>query len=488
MSIKLTALVIILSVFFQSCKKSWLDAKPEKGLVVPSTIKDFQSLMDNTTNSSGVSFNGRHNIIDEIAAGDFYITDDQYNNLLTSITEKANYIWAPDIYGNNTTSIEWNLPYERIFYTNIILEGMDKIIPANSNEQVNWNQVKGSALFFRAYNHYSIANLFCKAYDGTSANTDLGIPLKLESDINIPSVRSTVQETYDQILKDLKEGASLIEVEKPSNSNIQSKTRPNKAAAFAMIARVYLAMSKYDSARVYADKSLQLYNTLLDFNDVTSSVSPTNFSLPSFYDNDEVLFYDQANSYIIFNRAVLIVDSFLMALYDHIHDARVIGYGTGGNAGLLGLFQKTPSGGVTRFLGSYARANNILFTGLATDEMYLIRAEYYARMGDTTSALNDLNTLYEKRWRNTTGQFERITATDVNDALRKVLIERRKELCFRGLRWSDLKRLNKDPQFRVDLKRIMNGQTYNLPYNSDLYVFPLPPDVIQLSGIQQNPR
>jgi hypothetical protein len=100
--------------------------------------------------------------------------------------------------------------------------------------------------------------------------------------------------------------------------------------------------------------------------------------------------------------------------------------------------------------------------------------------------MNDLNQLLRARWLK--GTFVSFTAVNPSDALSQILKERRKELIFRGLRWSDLKRLNKESPFVTTLSRSLNGQTYTLPPNSNLYVFPIPPAEIQLSGIQQNPR
>jgi len=80
-----------------------------------------------------------------------------------------------------------------------------------------------------------------------------------------------------------------------------------------------------------------------------------------------------------------------------------------------------------------------------------------------------------------------MVAIDAADALQKVLTERRKQLVMRFVRWMDIKRLNKEGA-SITLKRIINGQLYSLPPNSNLYALAIPEDVIVLSGIQQNPR
>jgi len=73
-------------------------------------------------------------------------------------------------------------------------------------------------------------------------------------------------------------------------------------------------------------------------------------------------------------------------------------------------------------------------------------------------------------------------------ALEVILRERRKELIFRGLRWYDLKRLNLSAATSTTLSRTVAGQTYSLLPNSNAYVFPIPLDVIERGGLEQNPR
>jgi len=114
-----------------------------------------------------------------------------------------------------------------------------------------------------------------------------------------------------------------------------------------------------------------------------------------------------------------------------------------------------------------------------------MRAECFARAGNTAAALNDLNTLIQKRWK--TGTFIPFTAANPQQALNIILTERRKELIFRDLRWIDIKRLNKEGA-AIIIKRIINGQTYQLEPNDNRYALPLPLDIINLTGIQQNPR
>ncbi|MGB8190550.1 MAG: RagB/SusD family nutrient uptake outer membrane protein [Chitinophagaceae bacterium] len=472
-------IVLSLCLLNLSCKKNWLEAKPQKALVVPKKISDYQALLDNTLTSNSIGFNDAYNTLGEIGAGDFYVLDTFLK--LRPFEEKV-YKWIPDIYADQTNLTEWSNPYKRIFYTNVVLEGIDQIIPSNGNEQIAWHQVKGTAFFFRAVYHYTVAQSYCKPYQAGGSNADLGIPLRLTSNFNEPTTRSKVQETYQQIVTDLKQAASLLPVDKPTDTLY--RLRPTKVAATGMLARVYLSMGEYDSAFVYADKSLQTYSTLLDYNSTTTgsptgtqiNIAPTTTASFARF-NVEVIFHLTGSSWTYFLQSRLYVDSLLYKSYN-VNDNRRL------------AFFKVPSGtplpNTYTFRGSYDNSNQILFTGISTNELYLTRAECYARKGNIASAVNDLVYLLTRRYKpNTLGQILPPTA---DDALKLILGERRKELCFRSIRWSDLRRLNLEPQFQVTLQRVTSGQTYTLPPNSNLYVLPIPPDIIQLTSIQQNPR
>jgi hypothetical protein len=140
-----------------------------------------------------------------------------------------------------------------------------------------------------------------------------------------------------------------------------------------------------------------------------------------------------------------------------------------------------------RFKGSYNSSLSLgNFIGLSTSEVYLVRAESLARLGDKDAAMQNLNTLLRKRYK--TGTFTDLTAATATQALDIILTERRKEMVLRGMRWADLKRLNKEPARAVAIKRDLTGQIYTLSPNDLKYAFLVPTEVIQLSDLQQNPR
>jgi len=226
-------------------------------------------------------------------------------------------------------------------------------------------------------------------------------------------------------------------------------------------------MQDYRDALLNADSCIALYPGLIDYNTLSTTAT-----YPFVLFNSEVIFHSSMASYTSLTQSKLLVDSALYSYY-------------GSNDLRSTLFFKAVSGGHT-FKGSYYGGSR-MFEGIASDEVYLIRAECYARTGNSQSAINDLNNLLIMRYK--TGTYiPYSTSMTSENALRLILQERHKELVFRGIRWSDLRRLNLDSGFAVTMSKTFNGQNYSLPPNDIRYVLPIPPNEILISGFPQNPR
>lgn len=441
-------LILVLSV---SCNDDFLDKKSNKALAIPETLDDFQAILDNST----TIFN-RDPMLGLIGCDDYYLTNNQWLALLTS-TERNGYVWAKEVFETPAVS-DWSNLYQQVFYANVVLDGLARFEPDHRSIET-YQHLKGSALFYRAMAFYNLAQIFAPVYQASTATSDLGIPLRLSSDINTKIVRSTVKETYDCIIDNLNEAVGLL----PEVN--QFKSRPGKATALALLARTFLSMSDFENALYYADEFLSLYNSLLDYNTLNVAVARP---IPQL--NAEVLFQSIQIPYGFRNSAL--INPSLYQQYEDNDLRKVI------------FFNNSALGGVT-FGGTYTGAVST-FGGIAVDEIYLIRAECRARAGNIDEALDDLNTLLVKRWK--TGTFVPYTANTKEEALNLVLTERRKELIFRGLRWTDLRRFNLESEFAQTISRELDGVTYTLPPNDPRYVYPIPQNEIIMSGIEQNPR
>jgi starch-binding outer membrane protein, SusD/RagB family len=442
-----------------SCQKSpFLNKKPNTDLIVPTTLADFQALLDNDL------VIGLTPVLGDVSADNFYLTTSFWQEL--DVVEKNAYVWAPDVYQGQGNVQDWDVPYQQVFYANVVLEGLSKMPPDSTNAS-EWRNLKGAALFTRAYAFYNLAQLFAPLYDAASAGTDPGIPLRLASDVTTTSSRASVKDTYSQILQDLQIAGTLLSPAIPfANLN-----RPSQPAVQALMARVYLSMRNYPAAGAHADSSLGANSNLrlIDYNSLDSTSG-----LPIPRENTETIYQSMFLNYTVALAGLVhaeqcVIDSMLYRSYDSNDLRKVIFYRTPLNAPDSPLLK-----------GGYA-ASIYPFSGLAIDEMYLVRAECAARAGNTEAAADGLNVLLTHRYK--TNTFAGFSFSSVQGALDTVLLERRKELAFRGLRWTDLRRLNKDGA-NITLTRKLGTAIFILPPNSPLYTLPIPPDV----PIPQNPR
>ena len=447
-------LIILLSTLnFISCKK-FLDKQSDNSYTVPQSLSDLQALLDD----ADVMNNMVTPSYGSASADNYFLPLDVYNSMSDEL--KQTYTWIPHDY---LSPNDWAYSYLPIYNSNYCLETLDTI-PVTSDNSTMWRNVKGSSLFFRAYYFLELSWVYSKAYDKNTASSDPGIVLRLTSDFNVKSVRSTVQESYDRIIMDAKESIQYLP-DLPAHP-----MRPSKAAAYGLLARAYLSMRQYDSAFKYANSCLELKDTLLDYNDGSINIG-ANVPFQPF--NEEIIFFTSMNpTNGTFGTYFARVDTSLYASYD--------------SSDLRKLIFFRPNDTYQRFKGSYASSVSASFSGIAVDEMYLIRAECYARANNIEAALADLNTLMIKRWKNTV-PYKSITATTSDEALQLILIERRKELLFRGLRWMDIKRLNKEG-YNIILTRKIGDSSFTLPPNDNKYALPLPSDIISQTGIEQNPQ
>lgn len=439
-------------IMLLGCEK-FLDEKSNQRLVVPNTLRDLQSLLDNQGSVNTEPGEG------EVSSDDYFLSDDSWNSMRNEEDRRA-YTWEPDY---STTQHRWTIAYRNVYWANIVLENLEEI-PRSQLNHHNWDNIKGQALFLRAKNFLNVALIWALSYESETAENDLGIPLRLHSDFNISSKRSSLAETYSQIVYDLKTAIELL----PNNPLVL--TRASKPAAKALLARTYLFMRDYENCLKYANGSLEISASLIDFNKIDTSLA---FPIPRFEDNVEVLYHSTMSARPQLNMNIARIDTNVVESYDD-KDLRKV------------IFFRKNSDGTSSFKGSYTNSANLFF-GISTSEVLLMRAECLARRGETIKAMNDLNYLLIHRYKNE-DPFMPLAAHTTGEALRFILEERRKELLLRGLRFPDVKRLNKEGA-AIGFKRVLGGVDYSLPANDLRFALPIPEAVIERAPeIIQNRR
>lgn len=453
MNIRFVLGSLLLMVFScWGCNK-FLDAKSDMSLAIPNTVKDLQAIMDfELYNIRGYPVSG------DVASDYYYMTDVNVNAVNTTFQ---------DIYllnGNETVAADWTETYKKVMYANVVLDLIDDAKLDGLTER-DRDRVKGSALFQRGWNFYWLATLFSPAYVEGTADQLLGIPLRTSPDINISYARSTLKETFEQIVSDLSKSSRLLP-DVPINS-----TRPSRPAAFAALARTYLYMGNIESAFLYADSCLSIKSDLMDYGEMDKD-SSTPF--PSM--NKEVILHNTlASSGGIFTGTRAVLDTVLWKSYQEGDYRKEV------------LYRQNETTGGYNFKGNYSGPINIYpFCGLATDEIFLIKAECAARLNRLELAKASLRELLENRYK--PGSLPNMEL-DQQGLVAFVLEERKKELAFRfGIRWADIKRLNNHYDANIRIRRIFENRSFQLsPYDSR-FSFLIPWDVISEGDLVQNER
>lgn len=369
-----------------------LDERSKSNLRIATTVSDFQSLLDNYSVMNYMDLSSA-----EMVAGDFYLTDADWASRAEQ--ERRLYLWATSNVMDLTTN-DWINMYNMVYRANTVIEGTPALHALNS---VEWRSVLGQGYYYRAKSFLQLLGSYALAYDEAEENP--GIPLRLDTDFNKPSVRASVKQGYQQLVADLHKAIPLLPV------TAVHVMRPSKPAAHALLARAYLMMRKYEQAGLHADSCLQLKSDLIDYNTLNLSLT-----------NPFVMFHPETIHYTRFQTPSSLNNTRAKISLEIINS-----YADGDLR--KQVFYRL-SNGAYAYRGNYS-GEPIPFGGLATDEVYLIRAESYARAGRLQMAMDDVNKLRKMRW-DKNKVFVPLVANTVQQAVDIVLQERRKELTLRG--------------------------------------------------------
>ncbi|WP_072363874.1 RagB/SusD family nutrient uptake outer membrane protein [Chitinophaga sancti] len=441
-----------------SCSK-YTDIKTQ-GSLIPSDIDNYRYILNDT-----YSFESGGEMTD-LAAADVSIVDaaqqstiEGYNNYFFI---RNIYLWkAPVIEVTTSHDPDWDTYYRRIYSCNVVI---NELPSSNGGTDSAKAELAAEALTHRADAYLNLVNEYAKPYNSATASSDLGVPLVLTQDLDQQLKRVSVAAIYNKVEEDLKTAVRSL----PAASNYN--TMPGKPAAYSLLARLYLLKGDYTNAGLYADSVLALKNTLNDLGTISS--------MPYRKSDPEIIFSKIAAQGFTYSPYVLRLSDDILNLLG-TSDMR------------YQLFTKDAASyfGST-YTGRYFSREQINYEnrniGTSVPEMMLIKAEVLARAGSTGAAMDEVNLLRQKRFK--AADYVALAATDKNDAVVKVIEERRREFMCRLLPWMDQRRLKDDPLFSKTYTRTWQGQTYTLEPSSNRYVFPIAAYVIGLNPeIEQNP-
>jgi len=422
-----------------------LDEIPDRKLAAPRSMKALRAMLD-----EDFAINGSANGLGNASADDYYLTEEDYAAI--GLNQRNLYTWQDDIASEDS----YMVMYRKINIANIVLEAIAELVEGTETQK---SEIRGEALFVRAHTLLALTGIYTKQYDPMTADDELGLILRYSSDFNIASERSTLEETYNFIERDLLESVERL----PAQS--AHVFRPNKLVANALLARFYLYKQNYEIAEKYADNVLDTHSELMDYNDLDSTLR---YPIPAF--NKEILYQTHGATGFSFSARAKI-DTLLVERYEK-NDLR------------RSIFFFTNVDGSKRFKGSYFGGEQ-MFTGLALDEVYLTKAECSVRLGKFEEAVALMNRFLIKRYAKES--FTELVLDEKNEVLNFILTERRKQLLMRELRWQDIKRLNTDERYKRNLERRIGSDEWSIESSSNRFALPLPQSVIDIAGVEQNP-
>ena len=415
----------------------------------------------------------------------------------------AAFTWQPDMFkmmekaGAGHTNM-YQSYYEVILGANAVID----YLPNVTDTEDNINKVKAQAYALRGFYYFNLVNIFGAPY--SSDSTALGVPLKLQSGIE-PSddylKRKTVAEVYAQILSDL-HTAEATYLELPESEQWSENYRTSLPMVQLMLSRTYLYMENWEEAARYAkmvmdDKRFKLLdlNTvpLEDLNDKGEYVR-TYLNMPTYkcsetiwpYGNVTDMFkwtYDYANTtssisgqkmHAYFQASQSLLDSYLD--WD-LRLTHYIVHAPDGQGGEMPMAYGKVNIGTTYYLpvtsvGTFGRC-------LRLSEAYLNYAEAMAMLGGSgdDEATAALNTLLENRF--DPEDFEEVEFGSNAELVQFVRDERRRELCYEGHRWFDLRRWGMPAITHTWHDNESQSSNYTLQEDDLLYTIPIPDEALQ---------
>jgi starch-binding outer membrane protein, SusD/RagB family len=310
----------------------------------------------------------------------------------------------------------WGPAYQYIYDANLALGGLAS---SKNISSATKNRLEGEALFIRAFSYFYLVNLF----------GDVPLITGTDYTTNKSASRTPAVQVYRQIVSDLLQAIALL----PEDYAVSNgeKVRPNKWAAMALLARVYLFAGDWQDAATMSSQLISNPSFALETDPGQVFLANSNETIWQLmpvtqgYETWDAYFFIltttprwvalSGNLLSVFEpgdlRKTNWVDSIVVAGKVYYYPYK---------------YKNNASGGTNP--PEYQMV-------LRLAEQYLIRAEAEARLNQTGPSLADLNTI-----RNRAG-LAPSQAQDPETLIAAIARERRVEFFSEwGHRWLDLKR------------------------------------------------
>ncbi|MET6996319.1 RagB/SusD family nutrient uptake outer membrane protein [Chitinophaga defluvii] len=341
---------------------------------------------------------------------------------------------AVDVLNASWEETAWRKLYKRIGALNAILFQAARLADsAAPNPQLK--HIRGEAYFLRGYYYFMLQNIYGSPYRKSSAATDEGVPVKVSEKIDDKYfTRDNNEKVYNQIIADLDQAAIYLEGYNPDNN-----IRVGIAAVKALQSRVYLFTEQYDKVVSVLKNFETMGYSLTDLNQYVTGNSFSyrgasesiftmgSYVIPGIFMNDSLSSWAGNDNRVSAFKAT----NDLIATYDTA-DLRRVAFFQRASKSRSWLPAKYRT---WNMYNDPAQVSCIFYFRYA--EVVLNRAEALAMMGADGESRVELENLRMKRFRNASADQLPSSNKALVDFIRA---ERRRELCFEGHRWFDLRR------------------------------------------------
>ena len=391
---------------------------------------------------------------------DTYAFSTNIPSIISSKQQSLNYAYT--VYDENVDRKNLavtDVKYEKLYF---LINNVYNVVIGNADvatgDRTKANQLKAESLILRAYMHYLLVNLYAKAYHPATAVSDGGIPYVKEDNLTTePNKKSTIAEVYASIMGDIDAGLQLNSLPAIPQNNM----RVGLGFAYAVKAKVLMTLRKYPEALIEANKSLAINNFI--YNDrLFAPVGTTPFGKPQATAADNLFYMGQGGNPLISTPSQEVTDQ----IYEpgNLINSYVKPYYPSGNP-----FSGLPN---SKLWLNSATPYAINTAGLTTSDTYLIKAECLARSGDLSAALSIINLIRQNRIH--ASVYAPVNAGTEGEVMSLLMRTARIEFLYSMKNFLDLKRWSTDPVYKQTITRTIEGKTYTLRPESNLWIFPFP--------------
>lgn len=418
----------------------------------------------------------------------------------------ASFTWQPDMYemmemANSGHINMYEKYYEVILGANAVID----YLPLVTDTENMKNNVKAQAYALRGFYYFNLVNIFGQPYNHNPEA--LAVPLKLHSGIEADETalkRKTVAEVYAQVLSDLHTAEECYKL-LPEEQQWQPKYRTSLPMVQLMLSRTYLYMENWGKAAEYAKAVMDNKKfKLLDLNSVSSTAAEYMY-YPT-YDSPETIWpygapadmfswtCNEANTpnvnngnqkmHAYFQASQDLKETFNE--FDLRRDRYIIKTPIGTKIegkDTTTIYMDMAYGKISVGTQYYLPKNavNIFGRCLRLSEAYLNYAEAQANLDGFNNAIETLNTLRENRFDPEDIEYlgEDIDITSKEELIAFIKEERRRELCFEGHRWFDLRRWGMPEIRHIWHNSEKDSTEYILKEKDLMYTIPIPNEAMQ---------